>query len=228
MQINIPKNLQELELRCQQIANKTIGNLAADLQLIVPAELNHAKGWIGQLLEMTLGASANNQAVPDFPGLGIELKTIPISASFKPLETTYVCTMQTNETALQWHDSWVYRKLSHVLWVPIISTANTPIQDRVVCTPILWRMDPQTEDILRTDWEELMEMLQLGHAKSLSASFGTYLHIRPKAANSRVLIDYVNYDGSNTKIVPKGFYLRTEFTKKILDAHSEFAAQTWR
>ena len=61
-----------------------------------------------------------------------------------------------------------------------------------------------------------MEMLALGYGQNLSAKFGTYLHIRPKAANSKVLIDYITQDGISTKIVPKGFYLRPSFTQQIL------------
>jgi DNA mismatch repair protein MutH len=211
-----PRNLQELQQRCQQIAGKTIGHLAEELKISVPSDLMQAKGWIGQLIESYLGASASSKAMPDFPDLGIELKTIPVNLHLKPLESTYVCTVQSNEKMLQWRDSWVYNKLKHVLWVPCLASPELEITERTINRPILWHMDPETEDILRTDWEELMDMLQLGYAKSLTAKYGTYLHIRPKAANSKVLIDYVDAEGNNTKIVPKGFYLRSSFTRAIL------------
>lgn len=216
MQITAPKNLEELQQRCQQIVGQPISYVAKQLDAIIPNDLLHAKGWVGQLLEAYLGATANSKALPDFPQLGIELKTIPINKNNKPLESTYVCTVQTNNTALQWRDSWVYHKLKSVLWVPIISTPNLAIMDRIITTPIFWQMDAEIEEILRCDWEELMDMLQLGYAKNLSAKFGTYLHIRPKAASSSVLIDYVDADGSATKIVPKGFYLRPDFTADII------------
>lgn len=215
-----PRNLQELQQRCQQIAGKTIGYLAKELQVPVPKDLMQAKGWIGQLIEAYLGASASSKAMPDFPNLGIELKTIPINSQNKPLESTYVCTVQSNQTMLQWRDSWVYNKLKHVLWVPCLVSTKMAITDRIINKPILWPMDPETEEILRIDWEELMDMLQLGYAKNLTARHGTYLHIRPKAANSKVLIDYVDSDGNHTKIVPKGFYLRASFTQKILQQSS--------
>ena len=216
MQITPPKDLQELQLRCQQLAGQSLGCLAKELDLNTPADLLHAKGWVGQLLEAYLGANSSSKALPDFADLGIELKTIPINHQGKPLESTYVCTVQTNNSALTWQDSWVYNKLKHVLWVPIISSADLAITDRMITTPFFWQMDQQIEDTLRTDWEELMEMLQLGHAKNLSAKFGTYLHIRPKAANNSVLVDYTDADGHATKIVPKGFYLRADFTRMIL------------
>lgn len=216
MQITAPNSLSELQQRCAQLAGQSLYDLATSLGISIPTNLLHAKGWVGQLIESSLGATASNKAIQDFPQLGVELKTIPISEQGQPLESTYVCTVQTNHAALQWSDSWVYHKLKHVLWVPIISSADLPIVDRRIETPVLWQMPDDIEQILRTDWEELMDMLLLGHAKELTAKFGTYLHIRPKAANSKVLVDYVAADGHATKIVPKGFYLRTSFTKKIL------------
>lgn len=43
------------------------------------------------LLELYLGAMAGSKPEQDFPELGIELKTIPVDAAGKPLETTFVC-----------------------------------------------------------------------------------------------------------------------------------------
>lgn len=217
MVITPPRNIIDLQQRCQQITGQTIGHLAETLNLPIPANLLQAKGWMGQLIEASLGATGSSKPEPDFAALGIELKTIPVDANNKPLETTYVCTVQTNETALHWRESWVYRKLKHVLWVPVLATRETTIAARVIQTPIFWQMDPINEEILRTDWEELMELLQLGYGKELSAKFGTFLHIRPKAANSQTLINYTNAYGEKTKIVPKGFYLRTSFTEKLLN-----------
>lgn len=218
--LTIPENLQELQQRCQQITDLTIGHLAEKLGISPPKNLLHAKGWMGQLIETFLGANSGNKAQPDFPHLGVELKTIPVDSNYKPLESTYVCTVQTNARVLTWHDSWVYQKLKRVLWVPVLATANNhklAIEQRVIKAPFLWDMDNTIEEILRIDWEELMELLQLGHGKALTAKFGTFLHIRPKAANSKILHDYINADGSRTKIVPRGFYLRTQFTADILE-----------
>lgn len=214
-----PQNLQELAERCQQLSGLSIAAIAQHLSIPTPQQdtLTHAKGWIGQLIERALGATSSSHAVHDFPQLAVELKTIPVNCDHKPLESTYVCTVHSNEAAKNWRDSWVYNKLKTVLWVPIVVTSTqAALHDRIVQAPILWHMDPASEQILRNDWEELMEMVQLGSATKIQAKFGTALHIRPKAANNKSLIDYIDLEGLATKIVPKGFYLRSAFTHKIL------------
>lgn len=226
MQNTPPKTIQELQTRANQLAGRSIASIADELNLNIPADLLHAKGWIGQLIEAYLGASANNLALPDFPNLGIELKTVPIDIRGKPLESTYVCTAPTKPIATDWRDSWVYNKLRHVLWVPIIANPELAITHRTILSPILWQMDAEMEAILRVDWEELTEALQLGYAKNLSSKLGTYLHLRPKAANSKVLVDYLEENGNFTKIVPKGFYLRTSFTREIIKCSFANAAST--
>lgn len=115
-----------------------------------------------------------------------------------------------------WENSRVKKKLSHVLWVPIEGNTKIPIKDRIIGTAFLWKPSKQEEKILKSDWEELTNMLYLGEVENLSAKYGKYLQIRPKASNSKELIDTIDKNGNIIKVVPKGFYLRASFTKEIL------------
>ncbi len=223
MHIQPPQNLLELQQRCQEITGKTIQQVAYELALEPPANLLVAKGWLGHIVELYLGTSASSKAMPDFPHLGVELKTIPVDARLKPLESTYVCTVQTNMHTTTWRESWVYKKLRTVLWAPVIGSKNTALRDRVFAAPLLWHMDPTTEHILQNDWEELMEMLVLGHATHITARYGTFLHIRPKAAHSKILVPYLDHEGEQYDLVPKGFYLRPAFTQNILQTYYKSA-----
>ena len=115
-----PKTIDELLSRAESIAGYTLAELALQAGIPVPENLKRDKGWVGQLLEWHLGASAGSKPVPDFIDLDIELKTIPISHSGKPLETTFVCIAPlTGVHSLQWKESHVRHKLSHVLWIPV-------------------------------------------------------------------------------------------------------------
>lgn len=211
----LPQNEQELLERCHRIAGKTVAELAYPHHKI-PSSLIHAKGFVGQLIEWHLGAQSSNSPVPDFLNLGIELKTLPLNENGLPQESTFVCTAP-NSLELEWRNSRVYQKLKRVLWVPIESSASIPIADRRVGNAILWSPDPSTEQTLQEDWRDLMEMMSLGRINELSAHFGTYLQIRPKAAHSRILQSTINENGEEIFTGPKGFYLRTTLTKKILE-----------
>jgi DNA mismatch repair protein MutH len=211
-----PSCISELIYRFQAIAGKKIEDLALQCNIDIPNSLHYTKGWVGQLIEYVLGANSGNKSIPDFPTLGIELKTIPLNATLQPSESTYVCTAKINSTITDWKQSPVYNKLKHVLWVPVEASQNKPLKERRFGTPFLWQPCNKQLEILKQDWEELMELLQLGGIENLSAKHGTYLQIRPKAANSKVLINSLNNVGNPIKTVPKGFYLRTIFTKLIL------------
>lgn len=216
-----PRTEQELIERCQSLSGKTLSELAKMAEIRLPNSLTHAKGFMGQLIEWYLGVNQQNLPAPDFVHLGIELKTIPINEKGEPQESTYVCTapISLKTTIETWETSRVREKLAHVLWVPIEGSATIPIEDRRIGNPLLWHLPKELEIILKKDWEELTEMLLMGQADKLSARFGTYLHIRPKARNASVLQEIINADGESVLTTPKGFYLRTQFTKKILNSN---------
>jgi len=215
-----PTDEAELLSRTDAIAGVTLGRLAAALNCPVPANLRREKGWVGQLLEAWLGADAGSLAEPDFQHLGVELKTLPVDRRGLPRESTYVCTLPLDRGIGEpWERSWVRRKLSRVLWVPVEAAPDIPLAQRRVGTAVLWSPDAEEEGLLRTDWEELMELVCLGELDRITARMGTALQIRPKAAHSRVLTPSVGRDGERVMVNPRGFYLRASFTAAILRRH---------
>lgn len=219
-----PYSSVELLSHCQQIAGLTLGQLANSLQLEVPVNLQRDKGWVGQLMEHALGASAGSQALPDFPQLGIELKTLPINQLGKPLESTYVCVAPlTGVTGQLWQDSWVCRKLSHVLWLPILAERQIPLKDRVIGQGFLWQPSPDQQKLLKQDWEELMDLISLGGIANIRGAHGKVLQLRPKGADSKALTKAVGADGAPMQTLPRGFYLKSNFTQAILQAQFSLA-----
>jgi DNA mismatch repair protein MutH len=61
-----------------------------------------------------------------------------------------------------------------------------------------------------------MELISLGKVSSITARHGEVLQLRPKAANSRILTESIAADGSLQLTNPRGFYLKTAFTRQIL------------
>lgn len=217
MNVLPPINKQELLDRANKLTGITLQQLANQMQVIVPTEMRHAKGWAGKLLELALGANAGSAPEPDFIQLGVELKTIPVDESGKPKESTYICVVQLDPKALMsWESSLVKHKLNEVLWVPVEATKTTPLSLRRIGSPVLWQANEQQEKQLQEDWQELSDMVAFGELDKISSSMGKYLQIRPKAANASSLTQDKNQTGVKKSTLPRGFYLRPSFTHSII------------
>ncbi|WP_159565795.1 DNA mismatch repair endonuclease MutH [Budvicia diplopodorum] len=215
--VNIPASEQELYQRALALAGYTMKELADMAAMPIPEDLKRDKGWVGMLLERYLGASAGSKPEQDFPHLGVELKTIPVNAKGKPLETTFVCVAPlTGNNGITWESSHLRNKLRRVLWVPVEGERTIPLAQRRIGTSLLWSPNQQEEQQLRHDWEELMDLIVLGKVESITARHGQVLQIRPKAANSRALTEAIGEHGQPIMTLPRGFYLKKEFTSALL------------
>jgi len=218
--VEIPQNEAELMERAYSLAGLTLGEIAQNLGIVVPENLSKEKGWIGLLLEQALGASAGSRPEPDFPHLGIELKSIPINHAGKPLETTFVCVAPlTGLTGASWQTSHIRNKMARVLWVPVISERSIAIAQRIVGTPFIWSPSKEENDLLANDWQELTDMIVLGEVENIHGKHGQVLQLRPKAANSKALTKAYNRHGEPFKTLPRGFYLKIAFTYSLIKKH---------
>jgi len=216
--ISPPKTILELEQRAEQLAGKAIGELAALYDDRLPKDLSIDKGWQGQFIEKCLGADSGNLSQPDFSLIDVELKTLPIDYSGNVLESTYVSVVDINKRlAVNWAESVVCHKLNHVLWVPIARQKGAPYDQSTIATPFLWRPTIHQQSLLKADWENAMELISMGKIHEINAKMGEILQVRPKAANSRVLTTTTDEKGNEAQTLPRGFYLRPQFTQGLLD-----------
>lgn len=213
--------LDNLKHNAERLIGVSLGELAAQLNVPVKQQ----KGWIGQLIEKALHAQAGSKPIPDFPELGVELKTIPMDDSGRVKESTFVCTVNLEQlTGAVWDTSPVKLKLSHVLWVPIQSDPSIAFAERRIGVPVFWQPSESQMQQLKTDWQELTDQLQLGYAHTLNGLSGQVLQIRPKAANAQIVTHAYDEQGDPCVTLPRGFYLRATFTNEILAksfAHSD-------
>lgn len=215
-----PKTQAELLAQAQRLAGYSLGELAAMAGIVAPKDLKRDKGWIGILLEIWLGASAGSKPEQDFAALDVELKTIPIDAAGRPLETTFVCVAPlTGNSGVTWENSHVRHKLKRVLWIPVEGERAIPLAERRVGSPLLWTPSAEEEHQLRMDWEELMDLIVLGQVERITARHGEVLQLRPKAANSKALTEAIGAQGERIMTLPRGFYLKKNFTAALLARH---------
>lgn len=215
-QVPPPATRAELLERAAGIGGMTLAQLAARHGLAPPRRPGGHKGWVGRLIEISLGAVSGSQPQPDFPALGIELKTLPVDCRGRPRESTHVCVAHQDSRPQCWDTSLVRRKLACVLWVPVESAARIPFGERRVGSAFLWQPTPMEEAQLRADWEEITDAITLGEIDRISAHHGRWLQLRPKAADSRTRARCAGADGAPAETLPRGFYLRTSFTARLL------------
>lgn len=216
-----PTSEGELLGRARDLEGMTVGELADLMGCALPATAVRGKGRVGQLIECALGASAKNLDQPDFPHLGIELKTVPLDAQGRVRESTHVCTLNMEDLEHQeWESSRVWRKLKRVLWIPVEWRPGIKPAARHIGTSMLWSPTKQQQILLRSDWTALVGCIAVGGIDEISAHLGQVLQIRPKAANASVRVEASGPEGEILDTVPRGFYLRARFTEQILWALS--------
>jgi DNA mismatch repair protein MutH len=203
--------------RARALSGLTFAEAAGRLEMPVPADLLHHKGWTGQLLERLLGATAASRDVPDFERLGVELKSLPVDGHGRPVESTFVCTVPLEEVAeTEWQDSRVKRKLDRVLWIPVEGERRIPMAERHVGEPMLWSPSAEQESTLKFDWDTLAGIIGRGDIESITGHLGVALQVRPKARDSHARRWGLDEDGVRVERMPRGFYLRANFTHAIV------------
>lgn len=212
-----PRSLDELRRRAEGLAGLNLGQIASRCGLEAPVDLRRNKGWVGTLLERVLGANAGSRAEPDFVELGIELKSLPVDGNGRPLESTFVCSIELAHIAdCEWEASRLLKKLRHVLWIPVEGVRTLPVAARRVGSPLFWQPNAEESAQLKQDWQQLSLLIAQGKTGEISAHLGEVLQVRPKAAKGSSRRRTTDEDGALYDEQPKGFYLRAAFTKAIV------------
>jgi DNA mismatch repair protein MutH len=211
-----PRDEAELLARLAALRGRTLGAVAEALSVPVPREPRRAKGWAGALLERALGAVAGSSAGPDLPALGVELKTIPVAAGGRPLESTFVASLELGALDRRWETSAVNKKLRRVCFIPVQADRDLPIALRRCGPALLWSPSAEQDAALRRDYEEIVELIGEGFSSRVTGHRGLHLQLRPKGRNAADLRWALDEEGAPVRTAPRAFYLRRTFTEAIL------------
>lgn len=212
-----PRSEDELLERLRRIAGLPLGQLAAAHGVGLPGEPRRSKGWAGLLLEKALGATASSRAEPDFPGLGVELKTVPVDARGRPIESCFVASLDLAAPDLRWEASAVRSKLCRVAFVALEGDRSRPLPDRRCGPAVLWSPSPAEEAALRDDYESIVELV--GEGLRVTAHTGRVLQLRPKGASAAALRNALDEEGAFVRTAPRAFYLRRTFMAALAAQH---------
>jgi len=226
--MNPDARIQELLAHANALVGARLSDIADGLGLPVPAGGLRSKGWSGQIIERELGTTEesghSSARGPDFPALGIELKTVPVDRNGAPLESTAVCMIDPVVIAGEsWESSTARKKLQKILFVALeVPEARgqrkvVSVGDRTVAQVRLWSPSREEDERLRADFEHIVrDYFRVGRGAELTGHIGELLQVRPKAQNNRDTRSAYDSTGQPVALGKMGFYLRPTFVGAIL------------
>ena len=176
------------------------------------------------MIEQELGAVVGGARGPDFAALGVELKTVPVTAALVPIESTAVCQIDPIAIAAEpWQTSYVRHKLARVLFVALeVPPGARSVGDRRVAAvgPV---------DAVARRGGNAARRLRAVRARLLPPRPrrrhhrppGRALQVRPKGRDASDLRAGYDADGRPTRVGKSGFYLRPAFVGRILAGFSD-------
>lgn len=211
--------INDLIKKAKSITGCNIDDVAKKIKYKITKKDEKNKGLIGQIIEKYFGVYSNNKVDCDFPNIGIELKTIPINKyNGFPKENTFVSMAPlTKNTGVLWENSYVCKKLSSVLWIPIENNLKVSLKFRRIGYPKLWIPNKIEQEKLKNDWEELMKIIVCGNIYSITSEYGNIMMLKKKSSNINIYTQAVGINGQKIMVNPLAFYLRKNFTNLILN-----------
>jgi DNA mismatch repair protein MutH len=183
-------------------------------------DIKIAKGNTGKLLEKIIGLPAGN-TLRDFENG--ELKTNKCDKTGKPLETMFISQISNRfdellDDSLEFKDSWIYKKIQRLLYVPVVKTDENP--DNWYFLKVVLIDISKNEDLfnqLKLDFEQIKQKV-IKDVNSgdgfIHTSNGKYIQIRTKDSKpyNPIFSDKLNRKVSNKNFA---FYFKKDFMKLI-------------
>lgn len=211
-----PKNMKQLQERLDSIVGYSVADFSQALDLPMPESSTKAKGYVGELIELLLGANAQNLPVPDFTHLNIELKSMPVDENFEPLESTFLCHAPLTEIrGLTFEKSPLLHKVRSMLFVFVLAPRRLALPHRRILDYYLFQPTDKELNQIKSDYDELMGLVTSGRSSEITARMGTIVQMRPKCADGKQLIEVIDEDGKTSFTRPRGFYMRRSFSRQI-------------
>jgi len=213
----IYKSEEELMYKAKQAEGKTFGEI--DISGRIDNE--RAKGQLGQIVEESFfGYKINSKSEADFYDLGIELKVTPIrknkNGTFSAKERLVLNIIDYDQEAnCSFDESGFWRKNKKLLmmfyeWVPELNRA-----DYKVLKSYLHIFPIEDLEVIKKDWELIVNKIKAGLAHELSEADTNYLAASTKGANRDSLRSQPFND---TKAMQRAFSLKQSYMTTLVQS----------
>lgn len=172
-------------------AERLVGHsLREALDDLPPAiDFNSNKGGFGTVLERHyFGYEPNSRPEADFAEAGVELKATPLKRSGSRLVSKERLVLGMIDymavVSEQWESSSFLKKNAHLLLVFYLHEQGKDPRDFIIKVVRLWEFPPEDLEIIRRDWQTIVDKVRAGHAHELSEGDTLYLGACTKSSNS--------------------------------------------
>lgn len=202
-------------------AERLVGHSLREVLDELPPAIDFAshKGGFGNALERYyFGYEPNSRPEPDFAEAGIELKATPLKVVRKRLvakERLVLGMIDYMAVASEaWESSSFIKKNSHLLLVFYLHEAEKDPRDYAVKIVRMWDFPTEDLEIIRQDWETIIEKVRDGLAHELSEGDTLYLGACTKSSDSTKRRGQPN---SPEPAKPRAFSLKASYMNTIIN-----------
>lgn len=201
------------------VSGNLIGRSLADVASRPAARIissSGTKGGIGAIYESYFGIPPNSRQEADFPGAGIELKSVPVvrrAGDWHVKERTVISMIQYDGLAREeWSSATVRKKIAEVLFIFYGWLPDTDLYDFVTERVVLWKPGDDLLPFLAGDWEAVRRKVLAGQAHEISESDGRILGAATKGVNS---LARVSQPFSDIRAKPRAWAFKPSLTESI-------------
>ena len=177
-----------------------------------------SRGKLGNEIErFFFGYKPNSDKNADFSNVGLELKVMPLkrtpSGALTPKERLVLSIINyTSIVEETWDNNTLLNKLKLLLLMFYIHDSEKVSIDLIFELIDKWSPSAKDLDIIRSDWENIVNKIKNGKAHEISEGDTFYLGACTKAANSNV---HIKQPYSDIPAKPRAFALKSSYVKSI-------------
>lgn len=153
-------------------------------------DISRRKGSFGNAVEKYyFGYEPNSDLRPDFPKVGLELKTTPLkrnrNGTFSAKERLVITMIDYNKVIHEdFEHSHLLEKSKNILLISYEWKPKTDPLDYKILLAALWGLPEEDMPQFKEDWENIVGKVRSGHAEDISSSDTMYLEACTKARDS--------------------------------------------
>src|SRR3989344_3320421 len=202
----------------KKLINHTLREAIAEEVSVGDLSAVRLKGKFGQYLEKYYFMFENNSdSEPDFKEAGVELKSTPLkklkSGEYSPKERLVLNIINyetiTDET---WESSHFLSKNQLLLLVLYLYEKDKNFLDYLIKYITLWKIQGEDREIIRQDWEKIVNKIKSGNAHELSEGDTFYLG----ACRKGHLEGPRKYSSGSVPAKQRAFSFKLKYMKAIL------------